>query len=91
MIFLPKYNVPFCRWFELYGCFCSIFLHASLIKMLGFVFTNGWMAQTTNLCVNIALRGRQLLHFFYSQLELRLSPQSFLCCYESQSSKLLNS
>ena len=59
--------------------------------MRRFVFMNVWMVQTTTLCVNLALGQRQLLHFFHSQLELSLSPQSFLCRYESQISKLLNS
>ena len=58
--------------------------------MRGFVFTNGWMVQTNPYRVNLALRQRQLLHFFYSQLELSVSPQSFLCHYESQRSKLFN-
>ena len=64
MIFLPKSNVSFCRLFELRGFFCLIFLRSPLIKMRGFVLTNGWMVQTTTLCVNPALQKRQLLPFF---------------------------
>ena len=74
-----------------YRFFYSIFFRAPLIRMSGFVSTNGWMVQTTTLCVNLAWQQRQLLHFFNSQLGLSLNPQSFLWHYESQSSKLLNS
>ena len=87
IMFIPKSNVSFCRWFELYGFFCSMFLCASLIIMRGFVLTNDWMAQTTTLDVYLTLWQRQLLRFFR---ESSLSPQSCLCHYESQSSKLLN-
>ena len=48
-VFWTQSNVPFCRWFELYGFFCLIFLCAPLIKMRGFVLTNGWMVQITTL------------------------------------------
>ena len=51
------------------------------------LWTVGWF----KLLPFVALLQRQLLHFFYSQLELSLSPQSFLCHYECHSSKLLNS
>ena len=40
-IFLPKSNVCFCRWFELYVLNHSKFFRAPLIKMCGFVFLNG--------------------------------------------------
>ena len=49
---------------ELYELLCSVFLRAPLTKMRGFVLTNGWMVQTTIICVNLALQQRQLLHFF---------------------------
>ena len=62
-IFLPKSNVSCCRWFELYGFFCSTFLRAPFIKIRGFVLTNGSMVQTTTLCVNLALRQIQSLNF----------------------------
>ena len=73
MLFLPKSNVSFSRWFKLYRFFCSIFLHAPLIEMRRFVFTNGWIVLT--LCAILALWQRQLLHFFsYStRAEPRLS------------------
>ena len=48
-IFLVQSNVSFCRRFELYGFFCSIYPRAPVIKMRGFVFTNGWMLQITTL------------------------------------------
>ena len=38
------------------------FVHL-LIKMRGFVLTNGWMVQITAFCVNLAFQKRQLLHF----------------------------
>ena len=53
--------------------------------------TNGWMVQTTTLCVNLAFYKDNYYTFFHSQLEFSLSPQSFLCHYESQNSKLFNS
>ena len=34
--------------------------------MRGFVFTNGWVVQITNICVSLALRQIQQLHFFLS-------------------------
>ena len=49
---------------ELYELLCSVFLRAPLTKMRGFALTNGWMVQTTTLCVNLALQQRQLLDFF---------------------------
>ena len=51
-----KLNVSFSRRFEPYGFFCLYSFCAPLIRMRGFVLTNGWMVQFITLCVNLALR-----------------------------------
>ena len=69
--------------------YCFVHLHSKCVDL--FLRTFGWMVQTTTLCVNLALRQRQLLHFFHRQLEWNLSPHSCAYHYKSQNAKMFSS
>ena len=94
-IFLPKSNMLFCRWFELYGFFCSTFLRAPLIKMRDWLICSYERLDGSNyypLC-EFSFATKTAITLLSMQLDssLRFETMSYLCYYKSQSSKLLNS
>ena len=84
MISLSKSNVYFCRWFEPYGRFCSIFFCTSLTRMRGSVFYELLDHSNYYLLCQSSFGTKATITLFYWQLESSFNPEIFLCHYESE-------